>query len=206
MKKIYILIIAAAMALSVYGCSSSDKENSDSSSAVTTENTEEKYDYLEEFAPGVSCEKTENEVRLTVPQDYMNGLGINEMEGMNPENGYKECIENDDGTTTLVLTPELHGNISEAMRLSLKFSVTQMDLSDTYPNFTSVSSNDDFTRFDVTTTQDTLSEEEAMTMIDFLRISATYNAIAGNKPEGCRIVFTNEATGQIVQDFDTSKL
>lgn len=204
MKRLIAVLLIAALAAGICGCSSDKKDPSGTSE--TQGEPEEKYDFFDEFAPGVKCEKSDSEVRLTVPQDYIDALGLDTMEGMNEENGYKENIKNEDGTTTLVLTPELHNNIVEAMGLSLKFTVTQMDMADEYPNFTSIKANDDFTRFDITTSQESLTEEETMTIIDFLKISATYNSIAGNDVGSCKVIFTSDVTGQVIQEFDTADL
>jgi len=207
MKKLIAVLLIAALAAGMFGCSSDSKDNSsDGSSSQTQGEPEEKYDFFDEFAPGVECKTVDSDVYLTVPQDYIDALGFDTMEGMNEENGYKDVIKNEDGTTTLVLTQELHGNIVEAMGLSLKFTVTQMDMSDEYPNFTSIVVNDDFTRFDITTSQESLSEEETMTTLDFLKISATYNSIAGNEVESCKVVYTSDVTGQVIYEFDTADL
>lgn len=207
MKKLFAVLLSVTMAVCMYGCSSDkDDQSAQGNGSGTSADTKEKYDFYDEFAPGVKCEKTDSDVRLTVPQDYIDALGLDTMEGMTEENGYKENIKNEDGTTTLVLTPELHKNIVEAMGLSLKFTVTQMDMADEYPNFTSIKANDDFTRFDITTSQEFLTEEETMTIIDFLKISATYNSIAGNDIEGCKVVYTSDVTGEVIQEFDTADL
>lgn len=205
MKRLFAVLLIAAMTAGIYGCSSEKKDPSVQEGVSETSGpAEEKYDFFDEFAPGVECKTVDSDVYLTLPQDYIDALGLETLDGLNEENGYKDIIKNDDGTTTLVLTQELHENISEAMRLSLRFTVTQMDMSDEYPNFTSIVANDDFTRFDITTSQEQLSEEETMTTIDFFKISATYNSIAGNDIESCKVVFTSDVTGQVIQEFDTA--
>lgn len=147
------------------------------------------------------------EVSVTVPAEFLDANKTQaDYDAAAAEAGYKSATLNEDGSVTYVMTKKQHRELLVQMAETIDSALTEMVGSNDYPNFVSISHNDNFTEFTVVSKSTSLDFNESFSVLAFYMYSGMYNAFAGEEIENCHIDFVNEASGQVFDSADSSEM
>lgn len=144
-------------------------------------------------------------VDITFPAEFIGETTQEDIEKEAKENGYKSAVLNADGSVTYTMTKKQHKELMEETSKGFRQQLSELVGSEDYPNFTNVQANDDFTRFEVTTTSSELSWTESFSTLQFYMMSAMYHTLNGTKVDNCQVVFINADTGVIISEANSSE-
>lgn len=217
MKKLFALCLTGSMALALAACGgaraseNSSEAVSPSEGPISSSESEELSSSAEskgDIAALGDIEVEENifDVEITIPADYVEGTTQEEIEQEAAEAGVHSATLNDDGSVTYVMSKAQHEKLLEDTRASIQQSLNDMVGSEEYPNITSIETNDDFTKFTVTTTSSELSLEESFSVMVYYVYSGVYGIFSGEAPENVHVDFVNADTGEILESADSSEM
>lgn len=98
-------------------------------------------------------------VEITIPSDYI-GEDATQDEldaAVERTDGFKSATLNADGSVTYVMTEACHKKLMQDMAEQIDSSLADMVGSEDYPNVTAIDAADDYTKFTVTLSSDTVS-------------------------------------------------
>lgn len=211
-KKIVVTLLSASLLLSSCGnqpassAEPSDSESSTASESTVTESTEESTDDLSDLEALGSIEVDEGlfTVELTIPADYVDGSTQEDLDAICEEYGYKSITLNDDGSATYVMTKKQHQELLDEMSAEIDKSLAEMVESETYPNFTKVEANDNYTEFTITTKSTTLDLSESFSVLGFYMYGGFYSIFSGEEVDNISVTFINADTGEIISSSNSS--
>lgn len=155
---------------------------------------------------GVEVDEGLLDVTLTIPAELSGEVTQEELDATAKEKGYKSAKLNDDGSVTYVMTRAKHKEMMAELTKTLNDGLNEMAQSEDFPSFVSVKANDDFTDFKVVINKEELGLVESFSTMAFYTYGAMYNAFAGKEVENIHVAFVNEATGNIIQEANSSDM
>lgn len=216
MKKLIALSLAVVMSMSLISCGGTDtNENSssatlpsDATSSASDDATESSAESTEDIAALGDIEVEENifDVEITIPADYVESTTQEEVDQEAAEAGVHSATLNEDGSVTYVMSKAQHKKMLEDTRASIQQSLSDMVGSEEYPNITNIETNDDFTKFTVTTSSTELSIEESFSVVAYYMYSGVYGIFSGVTPENVHVDFVNADTGEIIESSDSQDM
>lgn len=121
-------------------------------------------------------------VALTIPAEYVEGTTQKELNKQAKEGAFKSATLNKDGSVTYVMSKSQHKEMLNTLKDSIADELNKIPNSTDYPNVTKVESNDDYTKFTVTTASTELSFEEQFLSIQLYIYGGMYNAFNNLSP------------------------
>lgn len=121
-------------------------------------------------------------VALTIPAEYVEGTTQKELNKQAKEGAFKSATLNKDGSVTYVMSKSQHKEMLNTLKNSIADELNKIPNSTDYPNVTKVESNDDYTKFTVTTASTELSFEEQFLSIQLYIYGGMYNAFNNLSP------------------------
>lgn len=143
-------------------------------------------------------------VTLTIPGDYVSETTQAELDKTCKELGYHSITLNNDGSATYVMTEEQHSEMLSDYSAQLNASLQEMVGSGTYPNFTAIEANDDFTEFTVTTKSTELDTVESFSAMSFHKYGEIYAIFAGKEADNVSVSFVNADSGEVISTSNSS--
>jgi hypothetical protein len=147
----------------------------------------------------------QKEIKLTIPSDFIEGQAQEDLDKQAKEYGYKVKL-NDDGSATYTMTQAQHKKIVSEMKDSLNDSLNEMIGSESYPNFTKIEANDNFTEFTVTTKSTELDFTESFSVLAFYMYGGMYNIFSGEEVDNVSVTFVNADSGQVIETANSSDM
>ena len=190
-KKIYSILLAAALAMSLVACGGND----DSKKESETNNDK--------------IEDDENllTVELTIPSDFVGETTQEELnQTVEEEDGLKSITLNEDGSATYVMTKKKHKEMMSEIKTGIDEELQAMVGSEDYPNFTKVEANDDYTSFTITTTSTELDLAESFSVMNLYVQGGLYNVFNGTPADNIHVDFVNADSGAIISSSDSSDM
>ncbi len=144
MKKLLVLGIVAALAISMTACAGNTQTTTSSSAAAslttaaTTAPTEAETTAKAAAASG-------EEVELILPALLFSVATEEDLQLMVETQGYISAKKNEDGSVTVKMTAEVHKEVIEKMKQGLEEQLSTDALSESAPYVTAVEFNDDLT-------------------------------------------------------------
>lgn len=200
-KKVISIVLSLSMLLAA--CGSSGAPTSGGSTVEST-GTESSATDTSQTDPGIKVEKELFDVEITVPADFVGNSTQEDLDKICQEHGYKSITLNDDGSATYVMTKSQHKAAMDEMAASIRSSLEEMANSEDYPDYTSVTVNDDFTSYTVTTKATELGLGDSFVVFGFYLYSGMYAAFDGNEIDNVHVDFVNADTGEIIHSADSS--
>lgn len=145
-------------------------------------------------------------VDLTIPADYAGSHTQSELNNISEELGYDSITLNPDGSITYKMTRQQHEKLLDETRNEINAQIQDMIKSEDYPNFTDIKTNNDFTKFTVTTTSDELNITESMSIFVFYTYGGLYGAFSGSDIENIHVEYVNQYTGTVISEADSRDL
>ncbi|MDE6016466.1 MAG: hypothetical protein K2H41_12350 [Acetatifactor sp.] len=202
-KKVLSIILSLSMLLAACGSSGAPAP---ATSTVEPTGTESSATDTSQANPGIKVEKELFDVEITVPADFVGDSTQEDLDKICQEHGYKSITLNDDGSATYVMTKSQHKAAMDEMAASIRSSLEEMANSEDYPDYTSVTVNDDFTSYTVTTKATELGLGDSFVVFGFYLYSGMYAAFDGNEIDNVHVDFVNADTGEIIHSADSSDM
>lgn len=217
-KKLLMILLIGMLSVSFVSCEKEMPKNEGETTAEDASNDAEKtvaeaQQPKEEDQGSVSdleaigdieVEKELFDVNLTIPSEYMGELSAEEIEQKAAEGGYKVAI-NDDGSATYTMTKKQHKEMMKEITESINSSLAEMVGSESYPNFTGVAANEDFTNFTITTSATEIGMNESFSVMALYMYGGMYGIFNGENVENIHVDFVNSDSGEIIHSADSSE-
>ena len=225
MRKTALLIATALLTATLTACSGSTGTTSDSTSksnqqeAAATDTTTETQTEPQAAAQasttesdgGINVDKGLLNVEITIPADYAETYGFTfksqeEADSYAKEQGFKSVTLGDDSSVSLVMSKSQHKKMMDGLNKTIDEALQEMVGSEDYPNITAVEHNDNFTDIKVTTKSEELSLNESFSTLSLYLFGGMYNAFNGTPVDNIHIDFVNNASGEVIDSFDSKNL
>jgi len=147
------------------------------------------------------------DVTLTIPAEYVEDETQESLDKSAEENGWKSATLNDDGSVTYVMTKKQHKQMMEEFTNNINESLQELCGSESYPNFVSVTAEDEFTKFTIVTKSEELGLDETFSVMTFYMYGGIYHIFNGTSPvDNIHVDFVNEASGEIISSSDSKDM
>ena len=144
-----------------------------------------------------ASEEDLKEISLTVPGAYLDENKTQaDYDAEASEAGFQSAVLNADGSVTYVMTKARHRELLSGMAAEIDQALSEMIASGEYPNFVSITHNDDYTEFTVVSRAKELDFSEMSASWAITLLSERYAAFRGEEAENCHIEYVNENTGE----------
>lgn len=145
-------------------------------------------------------------VELNIPKEFVGEKTQDELDTTAKELGYKSITLNDDGSATYVMTKKQHKTMMDGVKESLNSTLQDMVGSEDYPNYTNISTNADFTEFEITTKSTELDFGESFSVLGFYMYGAMYNAFNGTQVDNISVTFINADSGDVIDQLNSKDM
>lgn len=173
-------------------------EESEQTSGDSTENLEALGD--------IDVDKGLFNVTLTIPKDFIGEATQEDLDDLAKEKGIKSITLNDDGSATYVMSKAKHEEMISDVRKQINDSLQEMVGSETYPNITAISANDDFTNFTVTTKNKELDFAESLGVMTLYIYGGMYAVFSGEEVDNIHVEFVNADSGEVISSGDSKDM
>lgn len=148
----------------------------------------------------------EETVSLTIPTVYESVSTQEEADEIRDRNGYISATLNDDGSLTIVMLKSDQEEMVDQFEDSVKEGMKEMAGSDSFPNITDISADDDYSEFTVTTSSTEVSDVEAMASNELVMYGTLYHIYTGNDVDNIHVDFVNADSGETLRSVDSGSL
>lgn len=167
--------------------------------------TAEQSDLSELEAIGeIEVEKELFDVILTIPSEYIGETTQEELDIAAKDAGYESITLNKDGSATYVMTKKQHAKLISDLADTINAALQQMIGSEEYPNITNIETNDNFTKFVITTTSTELSMAESFSILGFYMYGGMYSIFEGTEIDNISVTFVNADSEEIISTANSS--
>ncbi len=212
MKKKLLLTLATGMIMMGLIACSSNETPTESTGVATTEETEtapsgelttdENLDALGE----VEVDKNLLSVEITLPAEYSEGVTQDGLDEEVEMGNFKSATLNDDGSITYTMSKDQHTKLLEDITEQFNTSLQEMVASESTPNITEISANDDFTSFIVKTSSTELSMTESLYSIIFYMYGGMYGIFNESTPDNIVVEFYNSDSGELIETANSQDM
>ena len=143
---------------------------------------------------------------MTISSDFMGGITQKELDDKTKEGYYNFAKLNSDGSVTFTMTKSQHRKILKDTEKSINDGLDKMVRSEEYPNFTSISANENFTEFTVKTKSEQLDMVEYFSVMVFYIYGGMYNGFIGEEVDNISVTFVNDETGDIIETLNSKDM
>ena len=221
LRKTALLIATALLTAALTACSGNtgtagssaanaeQQEAAVSNATVETQNAGQASTTEEDS--GIDVDKGLLNVEITIPAESAEYYGFSfesqeEADAYAKEQGFKSATLGDDGSVTIVMSKSQHKKTMEELNKTIDEALQEMIGSEDYPNITAVEHNDNYTEIKVTTESEELSLNESFSTLAFYIYGGMYNAFNGTPVDNIHIDFINEASGEVIDSFDSENM
>lgn len=226
----YLLILTAVITLSLTACGGREtnqieettaaeeatvaKETSADEETIADEESSKNQDTSEteettNDSESISTKKDSSGVEITLPSSMLVGSTQEEIEAGVEETEFDDVTFNEDGSVTYKMSSDSHRELLESLKTGIDESIAEM-LSDkeTYPSFTEITYNDDFTEFIVMCDGSKYTDIESFSALNFYIQGWYYQALNGVQEDDLKVVVTykDKDTNEVLDTGDSSLL
>lgn len=144
-------------------------------------------------------------VEITIPSDYI-GEDVTQDEldaKVEQADGFQSATLNADGSVTYIMTEACHKKLMKDMAQQLDSSLADMVGSEDYPNVTAIDSSDDYTKFTVTLSSDTVNLQESLMTLVFYMSGGLYHYFSTGEPvDNINVRFIDQS-GNLLQEANS---
>lgn len=168
MKKLFALLMAGIMLFSLVACGST----AGTEHAGTGENTED--------AGAIQVDEGLLNVDVTLAASFFEGMTAEEIQNAAKENGYSNCIVNEDGSVTYTMSKAKHQEVLADYKTSIDDTIAGLLAGENaVASFVSIEYNDDFSQVDVYVDAAAYTMWDSLYALTFYMIGAYYQSFAG---------------------------
>lgn len=147
-------------------------------------------------------------VEITIPSDYVGENATQEELDAKVEqtDGFKSATLNADGSVTYVMTEACHKKLMQDMADQIDSSLVDIVGSADYPNVVAIDSSDDYTKFTVTLSSDTVSFQESIMSLVFYMSGGLYHYFSTGEPvDNINVRFVDQS-GNLLQEANSKDI
>ena len=143
-------------------------------------------------------------VSITIPASYW-GEETNQetIDAVVEEKGYLSGVYNDDGSVTVVMSESQHDEIMQEMADSFDQQIQEQLDSGEYPNFVSVTHNEDFSDFTIEYDGTAIEMADQFYPITLYYMGGFYGVFNGTEVDNVHVAFVNSATGELIDECNS---
>ena len=144
-------------------------------------------------------------VEITIPSDYVGENATQEEldAKVAQTDGFKSATLNADGSVTYVMTEACHKKLMQDMAEQIDSSLADMVGSEDYPNVTAIDSSDDYTKFTVTLSSDSVNLQESLMTLVFYMSGGLYHYFSTGEPvDNINVRFVDQS-GNLLQEANS---
>lgn len=147
-------------------------------------------------------------VEITIPSDYI-GEDATQDEldaAVERTDGFKSATLNADGSVTYIMTEACHKKLMQDMAQQLDSSLADMVGSEDYPNVTAIDSSDDYTKFTVTLSSDSVTLQDSLMTLVFYMSGGLYHYFSTGEPvDNINVRFIDQS-GNLLQEANSKDI
>jgi hypothetical protein len=121
------------------------------------------------------------------------------------EQGYK-AEKTESGGIRYHLSKKQHAEMLEIQSKAIREELGKLAGSETCPNVTEITANDDFTVFTVKTTNAEPDINETFSAYGLMLYGAMYGSLSGKEPENVRVEYVNADSGALLTTLDSKDM
>ena len=144
-------------------------------------------------------------VEITIPSDYIGENATQEELDAKVEqtDGFKSATLNADGSVTYVMTEACHKKLMQDMAEQIDSSLADMVGSEDYPNVTAIDAADDYTKFTVTLSSDSVNLQESLMTLVFYMSGGLYHYFGTCEPvDNINVRFVDQS-GNLLEEANS---
>lgn len=144
-------------------------------------------------------------VEITIPSDYVGeNAAQEELDAKVAQtDGFKSATLNADGSVTYVMTEACHKKLMQDMAEQIDSSLADMVGSEDYPNVTAIDSSDDYMKFTVTLSSDSVNLQESLMTLVFYMSGGLYHYFSTGEPvDNINVRFVDQS-GNLLQEANS---
>lgn len=143
--------------------------------------------------------KREENITIIIPASFVGkDTTQEELDKAVVEKGFISAMLNEDGSATYVMSKRKHTEVMAQIRETIDSALAEMPLSESYPNVTAVSANEDYTIFTVTTKNEEPSLAESFGALALYLYGGMYNHYNGTPVDNVHVDFVNADSGAVI--------
>ncbi len=196
-KKLLLLLLSSMLLLSSCGSKQPSNTSTEPSNTTGTETNGSDMD---------SADQKEEDITLTIPAEYIGEQTQEDLDQLAQKYDFESITLNDDGSATYTMTNVQHQKFLDEYKQQIMNSIDEMIASESYPNFTNIETNDNFTEFTITTKSTELDMAESMSVIAFYGYGGIYSIFSGETVDNISVTFINEETGDVISSSNSKDL
>lgn len=148
----------------------------------------------------------QTEIELVIPADFVGEQTQEDLNKTAEEHGFKSITLNEDGSATYVMTEKQHEELMKEYEEQINSSLKELIDSGTYPNFTKIEANDNFTEFTITTKSTQLDFNESFSVLAFYIYGGLYSVFSGEEVGNISVTFINADSGEVIKTANSSEM
>lgn len=154
------------------------------------------------------CAVKKEDVTITLPKEYFEMAGIDAATALSNNDAYKSMTTNEDGSVTLVFDADKYAKYLEEYKTQIRTSLDEIEKdTETFPNITKISVNDDFTQFDVTLENGQVGLMDSLSILMLYMYGFMYQVLLGEEA-GSKDIIVNylDPSGNIIDTLNSSNM
>ncbi len=155
---------------------------------------------------GSNAPQQDADLQLDIPAEFVGEQTQEDLNKIAEEYGIKSITLNDDGSATYVMTSKQHEEFLNKYKKEINDSLNELIGSESYPNFTKIETNDNFTEFTITTKSTSLDMNESFSIMAFYMYGGLYSVFSGETVDNVSVTFVNEATGEVISTSNSKDM
>lgn len=182
MRKIFALLLALAMTLSLAACGGGGTEEPTESDSA-----------------GVQVDEGLLNVDITVPASFFEDQTEEEIKAAADEQGYKKCVINADGSVTYTMSKAKHKEVMESFKTSIDEAIEDMvNGEEAVASFQKIEYNDDISEVNIYVDKSKYTAFDAFSGLAFYFMGAYYQVFSGDDQDTVDVVvnFIDSASGE----------
>lgn len=148
----------------------------------------------------------QTEIELVIPADFVGEQTQEDLNKTAEEHGFKSVTLNEDGSATYIITEKQHEELMKEYKEQINNSLKELINSETYPNFTKIDVNDNFTEFTITTKSAQLDFNESFSVLTFYMYGGLYSVFSGEETSNISVTFINADSGEVIKTANSSEM
>ena len=204
--KINIILFLTTLTLTSCG-NKEDKTIKDTDTEITSivsdaSSTDSTFDAIGD----IEADENVFSVTLTIPKDIIGEVTQEELDESTKSKGYKSATLNGDGSVTYIMTKKQHRELLDSIAAEIDKGLKDLEEAEELPDITSITTNENYSYFTVTTKNTEISLAESYTVPTFYTFGGMYSAFSGEDIDNIHIDFINEDSGEVINTADSKDL
>ena len=191
--------------LCLAGCNSKASKEEVSLTLTSSESANTGLEEVETIGD-VDVDKGLFDVTITLPKDFVGEITQDALNASVKEKGYQSATLNDDGSVTFVMTKAQHKEVMQETKNQINNSLKEMVGSETYPNITSITANDNFSHFEIVTKNTSPDMAESFAALNLYIYGGMYATFNGEPVGNIHVDYINADSGEVISSADSDNM